>query len=329
MQGYLISRRTNNKTKTALCACTMHITTGHPVAACLTSQHQLLHISLIEVMIKIMITTTMANVGFLSLPAELICYILFLLTPRDLCRCAIATCKIFRDAAQDSVQIQHKLELFAQGFTEIITRDSIDFVKKNSSLKKSAFMSRSDFHVNTVFQEAVPTPHAATQETQFMKCGLWWMSRDDDLLIHECSTNATRTWPNHSLSPMPQHDLVSVIVDPLQDLVVTISLPHSIDVHHSVQAHHIFWLEIRTLSSEAPHPDSACTSLDCRHHFNARGIQHVVFMKEPAICGDRIVVPYCTSTDDIWTKLMFIQVVDWRKGQAECVSPVIEKFYHS
>lgn len=33
--------------------------------------------------------------GFLSLPVELICYILFLLAPRDLCRCAMV-CS-FRD----------------------------------------------------------------------------------------------------------------------------------------------------------------------------------------------------------------------------------------
>ncbi|KAG1823928.1 uncharacterized protein BJ212DRAFT_1296446 [Suillus subaureus] len=179
-------------------------------------------------------------------------------------------------------------------------------------------MSQSDFHVNTVFQEAVPTAHAATQETQSMKSRLWWMSRDNDLLIQECSTNATRTWPNYTLSPIPQHDLVSVIVDPLQDLVVTISSPYSIDVHNFAQAQHAFWLEIYMLSSQAPHPDSACTSLDYRHHFNARGIHHVVFMKEPAICGDRIVVPYCTHTDNTWAKLMYIQVVDWKKGQVEC-----------
>ncbi|KAG1856417.1 hypothetical protein F4604DRAFT_1798117 [Suillus subluteus] len=262
----------------------------------------------------------MANVEFLSLPAELICHILFLLTPRDLCCCAIATCKAFRDAAQNSMQIQHKLELFAQGFTETITWDSIDFVKENSSLKKSAFTSQSDFHVNTIFQGAVPTAHAATQETQSMKCGLWCMSRDSDLLTQACSTNATRTWPNHSLSPMPQHDLAAVIVDPLQDLVVTISLPDSIDVHNSVQAQHVFWLKIRMLSSQAPHPDSACTSLDCKHHFNARGTHHVVLVKEPAICGDRIIVPYYTYTSNIWMKRMFIQVVDWRNGQAACAT---------
>ncbi|KAG2356188.1 hypothetical protein BDR07DRAFT_472626 [Suillus spraguei] len=164
-------------------------------------------------------------------------------------------------------------------------------------------MSRSDFHVNTVFQETVPAAaHAATQQTQSMKCGLWWMSRDNDLLIQECNTNTSGTWPNHSLSPMPQHELAQVIVDPLQDLVVTISCLRLIDVHSVNQAHHVFWLEMRMLSSQAPHPDSARTSLDCRHHFNARGIQYVAFIKEPAICENRIVVPYYIHTDDRWTK---------------------------
>ncbi|KAG1798215.1 uncharacterized protein HD556DRAFT_227113 [Suillus plorans] len=258
------------------------------------------------------------TMGFLSLPAELICHILLFLTPRDLCRRAIATCKTFRDAAQNSVQIQHKLELFAQGFTETITpgQDSIDFFKKDSCLKKSALMSRSDFHVNTVFQEAVPAVPAATKETQSLKCGLWWMSRDNDLIIQECKPNTTQTWSNHILSPMPQHKLVTVIVDPLQDLLVTIFSFNSIDVLDVLQAHHVFWLEIRMLSSQAPHPDSACTSLDCSHLFNERGINVVMFMKEPAICGDRIVVPYCTFAHGGWAELMFIQVVDWRRGQA-------------
>ncbi|KAG2133250.1 uncharacterized protein EDB93DRAFT_887294 [Suillus bovinus] len=175
--------------------------------------------------------------------------------------------------------------------------------------------------MNTVFQESVPAARAATKETtQSMKCGLWWMSTESDLFIRECNTNTTRIWPNHNpLSPMPEHKLVPVIADPLQDLMVTISLLRSIHVPNTVQAYHVFWLDIRMLSSQAPHPDSACTSLDCSHYFDACGIHHVVFMNEPAICGDRIVVPYCTYTDNnTWRQQMFIQVVDWRKGQVEC-----------
>ncbi|KAG2125419.1 hypothetical protein DEU56DRAFT_825580 [Suillus clintonianus] len=260
----------------------------------------------------------MANVGFLSLPTELICYILFLLTPRDLCRCAIAACKTFRDAAQNCVRIQHKLELFARGIIETTTQDSIQYFKTNSSLKKFVFMSQSDFHVNTIFQKAVAAAPTTTKEAQFMKYGLWWTSREEDLLIQECNTN-TRTWPNHNLSPMPQHVLAPVIVDPLQDLVITISLPRFVlvNVHNVKQDHHVFWLEFRMLSSQIPHEDLACTSLDCKHYFDARGNYDVVCMKEPAVYGDRIVVPYYTHTDNRWRKTMFIQVIDWRKGQAK------------
>jgi hypothetical protein len=187
-------------------------------------------------------------------------------------------------------------------------------------------MLRSDFHVNTVFQEAVPGPaFASNEEKQSMKCGIWWMSGDGDLFTQECNTNTTRTWPNLSLSPMPQHELAPVIIDPLQDLLVTISFPPFIDVQNVVQAHHVFWLEIRMLSSQALHPDSACTSLDCRHHFDACDFYDIVIMEDPKICGDRIVVPYCIRKNGEW-KPMSIQVVDWRKGQAECVSPVIETF---
>lgn len=154
------------------------------------------------------------------------------------------------------------------------------------------------------------------------------MSRDDDFVVQECTgnTNTTGTWPNRNSSLVPQHKLAQVIVDPLQDLVVTISFLRLIDV----QRCSVFWLEMRMLSSQAPHPDSVRTSLDCRHHFHfdARVIHYVASMKEPAICGDRMVVPYCIYTDNIWTKSMFIQVVDWKKGEAVCVSPVIELFHH-
>ncbi|KAG1823949.1 uncharacterized protein BJ212DRAFT_1476799 [Suillus subaureus] len=174
-------------------------------------------------------------IGFLSLPTELICHILFLLAPRDLCRCAM-TCKTVQNAAQNSIYVQYKLELYAQGFTETRTLNSISVDRRMSSLRKL-------------------------------------------------------------------------------DLVVVVPLPAVCIVTGAEQTRHIFSVEFRLASSLLPHLDSVDASLTCQHSFEESGHYRVNLTQEPAICGDRIVILYCTS--GIVGSNEFIQVIDWKRGHAK------------
>ncbi|KAG1744119.1 uncharacterized protein EDB91DRAFT_210809 [Suillus paluster] len=255
-------------------------------------------------------------VGFLSLPTELLCHILLLLTPRDLCCGAIPTCKTLCYAVQNSAHIQYKLELYAQGFTETATLDSIGISRKMHSLKKLESMWRSDFHVNIVFQAEVTT--SATHGAQYMKSGLWWTRRDHNLFIQECNPDIKlfRTWPSHSLSLRSQHILQSVIVDPVQDLMVVVSSPSPHVANDADQDHCVFSMEFYMLSSQLPHPDSACASLECKHTAEVPAVYCVVCLRGPVIYGDRIVIPYFIEPHP-GSPAIHIQVVDWRKGQAQ------------
>ncbi|OJA13455.1 hypothetical protein AZE42_02303 [Rhizopogon vesiculosus] len=253
-------------------------------------------------------------VGFLSLPAELICHILFLLTPRDICHCA-TTCKTVCDAARNSVDIQYKLELYAQGFTETATLDSVDVPTKMSSLKKLASLWRSDFYAKTVFEEvAAGTDDEDFSERQYMKCGFWWMWAQRNLFVRDCNASITlsRKWPTHNFSAEHQF-LRSIIVDPLQDLVITVSSQISFVVIDAGQNHHVFLVEFWLALSQPPYPDSPCASLECKHAFDVPGRYVVDIVDEPAICGDRVVILYYIHQ----TQDLFIQVIDWRKGQTE------------
>ncbi|KAG1844826.1 hypothetical protein DFJ58DRAFT_747570 [Suillus subalutaceus] len=257
-------------------------------------------------------------IGFLSLPAELICHILFLLAPRDLCRCAM-TCKTVRNAAQDSIHVQYKLELYAQGFTETRTLNSIGVDRRMSSLKKLVTLWRSVFHASTVFEHAVSPVSTYTAGIQYMKCGIWWMWDNGNLFIRDCNTNIklSRSFPRYerlSQDRLPR-SVRSVVFDPIQDLVVVVPLPAICIVTGAEQNRHIFSVEFRLASSLLPHPDSVDASLKCQHSFEESGHYRVTFTQEPVICGDRIVVLYCTS--GILGSNEFIQVIDWRKGHAK------------
>ncbi|KAG1885312.1 uncharacterized protein F5891DRAFT_1064550 [Suillus fuscotomentosus] len=262
-------------------------------------------------------------VGLSSLPTELICHILLFLTPKDICRCAI-TCKIVWDAVQNSVHIQYKLELYAQGLneTDSTNADSIGIASKMCSLKNLASLWRSGFHVNTVFQDAV-TRDEQYMEPQFVKCGTLWVWRMNDLLIRDCKkkTKPPQMWPEDGLFQQSHtHNLTrhSVVVDPLQDLVVAISSPPTLTWDDARQDQLIFWVDFWLASSQLPHPDSACTSLECRHTCEP-DTYAVHILSRPAICGDRIVVLYHTkhTLGDMFTPNMFIQVIDWRKGHVK------------
>ncbi|OAX38823.1 hypothetical protein K503DRAFT_132430 [Rhizopogon vinicolor AM-OR11-026] len=143
------------------------------------------------------------------------------------------------------------------------------------------------------------------------------MWADGNLLIWSCDGNVelSRTWRTHSLSSQYQF-LMLVIVDPLQDLVITVFtfLMATFYVLPG-QDRHIFTVECRLASSQLPYADSECTSLECKHVFNKPGYYLLHMLEHPAICGDRVVVLYYLNLR--LTRKLFIRVIDWRTGHAE------------
>ncbi|KAG1898368.1 uncharacterized protein F5891DRAFT_1239269 [Suillus fuscotomentosus] len=242
-------------------------------------------------------------------PTELIWRILSILAPRDICRCAI-TCRAFWNMIQNSVHIQYQLELYAQGFIKTATMDSIDVSREMSSLKRSTSLWRSGLHLNTVLEERLMNStfpeHPSLPWLRFgMKCGLLWMLVQSGLFIRDYNTNTnlSRTWAIHDLSSQRRPNFL--IVDPLQDLVVIVSLSGIITVADTEQDYHAFWVECRSASSQHPHPDSACASLECKHTFDIRGVYHVDLIGEPAIYENES-YERASAT--------FMQAIDWRKG---------------
>ncbi|KAG1753373.1 hypothetical protein EDB19DRAFT_826196 [Suillus lakei] len=275
--------------------------------------------------------TMAVAISFLSLPTELICYILFLLAPRDLSRCAII-CKTVWDAAQNCIHIQYKLELYAQGFTETATLNSVGLDRKMSLLKRLASMWRPDFHVSTVFEDAVSPVSNHLPGIQYMKCGIWWMWENDNLFIRDCNTNIklSHSFPRHERFSQDRYprSVRSVVLDPIQDLVVVVPIPGLCTVTGAEQDHYIFSVEFRLASSLLPHPDSVDASLKCKHSFDASGHYRVALTQEPVICGDRIIVLYHMlkfNPLDIVGSKVFIQVIDWRKGHVKSY-PLCEDF---
>ncbi|KAG2130831.1 uncharacterized protein EDB93DRAFT_1179089 [Suillus bovinus] len=272
--------------------------------------------------------TTVA-IEFLSLPTELICHILSLLTPRDLCRCAM-TCKIVRNAAQNSIHIQYKLELHAQGFTETRTLNSIDVDSRMSSLKRWVTFWPSVFHASSVFEDAVPIMNLHSG-IQHMKCGIWWMWDNDNFYIRDCNTNIKLS---HSFSRYEQFfqgrmsgSVRSVVLDPIQDLVVVILFPDIYTVTGAEQGRHIFSVEFRSASSLLPHPDSVEALLKCQHSEESSH-HRVILTQEPTVCGDHIVVFYHMERLNPLEMVghnVFIQVIDWRKGYTKSY-PLCEDF---
>jgi hypothetical protein len=198
------------------------------------------------------------------------------------------------------------------------------------SLKNLTSLWRPGFHVNTVFQDVVSSDQRLIG-LPTVKCGTLWVWRMGRLLIRDCTTKTKlpHVWPDHSLFKQFGHPygLIthSVIVDPLQDLVVAVSSPHAFNVDYSQQDHLVFWVDFWLASSQLPHPNSACTLLECRHTCEppALGNYVVRLVGRPAICGDRIVVLYHTYHHTLRNTAsnMFIQVIDWRKGHVKRVSP--------
>lgn len=261
--------------------------------------------------------TMTVTIGFLSLPTELICHILCFLTPRDLCRCAM-TCKTIQNAAKNSIYVQYKLELYAQGFTETRTLNSIGVDRRMSSLKRLVTLWQSVFHASTVFEDAV-SPVNQYYLKRHMKCGIWWSWDRDNIFIRDCNTNIKLSHPFPRHEQLSQDRLLrsarSVVLDPIQDLLVVLPSPGICIVTDAEQNCHIFSVEFRSASSLLPHPDSVNASLKCQHSFEESGPYPINLTQDPAICGDRIVVLYHTS--DIVGSNVFIQVIDWRKGHAK------------
>jgi hypothetical protein len=198
------------------------------------------------------------------------------------------------------------------------------------SLKNLASLWQSDFHADMFFQDVVSSDQPFVG-LPTVTCGTLWLWRLDSLLIRDCTTKTKlpHVWPEHGLFKQSGHSYGltrhSVIVDPLQDLVVAVSSPH-FNMDYSQQDHLVFWVDFWLASSQLPHPDSARTSLECRHTCEtpAHGNYIVRLVGRPAICGDRIVVLYHTShhTSRNTASNMFIQVIDWRKGHVKRVSPL-------
>lgn len=65
---------------------------------------------------------------------------------------------------------------------------------------------------------------------------------------------------------MPQHELVPVIVDPLQNLVVTISFPSFHRCENCRAGPPLFWLAIRLLSSQILHSYRLRNYINETHH---------------------------------------------------------------
>ncbi|OJA16319.1 hypothetical protein AZE42_08374 [Rhizopogon vesiculosus] len=198
------------------------------------------------------------------------------------------------------------------------TLDWVGVSRKTCLLKKLASLWRSDFHAKPIFEDTVAGPfYERFPWTQSVKCGFWWMWADGNLLIRSCDGNVelSRTWRTHSLSSQYQF-LRSVIVDPLQDLVVTV-FTFSLGTFYVPprQDHHIFTVEFRLASSQLPYTDSECTSLECKHVFNKPGYYLLHLLGHPAICGDRVVVLYYLNLR--LTGKLFIRVIDWRTGHAK------------
>ena len=197
------------------------------------------------------------------------------------------------------------------------------------SLKELASLWRSDFHAKLVFEEAVGGVHGGgySSGVQSVKCGIWstWtrnLGHSGSLFIRDCSANVqpSRAWPTHRFSLFP----MSVIVDPLQDLVVVLSTRTSqsgFTVTEVMQDYQIFSAEFRLASSQLPYPRSACTYLQCRHTFDAPGHYDAHTLGQAAICGDLVVFLYYVRSCHTRGPIC-MQVIDWRRGHAKSVGPL-------
>ncbi|KAG1793512.1 uncharacterized protein HD556DRAFT_1374374 [Suillus plorans] len=263
--------------------------------------------------------TTPIAIGIFSLPTELICHILLLLHFKDL-SCCVLTCKAFWHVAQNFVDVQFLLELYAQGFTETPTLDWVDVSSKMYSLRRLASMWQSDFHLNCVSEQTVAIGNILSPYIpglQSVKCGIWWMWVNNRLFIRECDTNfkSTQTWPEQSFGSLVDWPFFvrSVVIDPLQDLAVMVSSYGVFDMLDR----RVFSMTFRLASSQRPHPDSACTSLECMRPCKMDPDHDLRFVDQPAICGDRVVALYYYTSHSGSASNIFIQVIDWRKGHAK------------
>ncbi|KAG1800412.1 uncharacterized protein HD556DRAFT_1534260 [Suillus plorans] len=189
------------------------------------------------------------------------------------------------------------------------------------SLKKLASLWRSDFHATATFEAVVSIavgfraiPWECMPPIQSVKCGLWWLPlpQVDNFHIQDCSTNSTL----ESRTPWSLDDTGGFhTFDPLQDLMVLCSEPDDcVTVTDAEQDHHVCRVEFRLASSQRPHPSAVCTSLECKHTFDAPGYYNAA-LSPPVICGDRVFIVYEIEDTDGWlVSGMFIQVINWRKG---------------
>jgi hypothetical protein len=189
-------------------------------------------------------------------------------------------------------------------------------------LEKLASLWRSDFYAKAV-PEGVDGPYggrfSGVQSTK------WWMW-NRSLFIRHCDSvsNVERSWTWLTQSFSQQQLLLmrlSIVVDPLQDLIGLVFATHQLTVTDVRQEYQVFVVEFRLALSQLPYPDSACTSLNCKHVFDEPG-GYIVHVRRTEICGDRMVVVYQVDSESSDAQDLFIQVIDWRKGYAKRVSPL-------
>jgi len=193
------------------------------------------------------------------------------------------------------------------------------------SLEKLASLWRSDFHMKTVAKLLGSRTIGGR-----WKCGFWWKWRDrnNKFFIWDCNAGSGELVP---CQEVPMHTgtrrsegytLDKVVVDPLQDLMVLLYSSRFYDATKgnipSLQ-YNEFLVEFRSLSSQLPHPHSVCTSLVHKHDIK-RYRNFFQAHCDPLICGDRVVVLYYNK-HDYEEQRIFIQVIDWRKGYINSVSP--------
>ncbi|KAG2051463.1 hypothetical protein BDR06DRAFT_589780 [Suillus hirtellus] len=191
-----------------------------------------------------------------------------------------------------------------------------------SSLKRLATLWPSVCHASTIFEDTVRIGNHSS-EVRDMKCGIWWMWVNGIIFIRDCNTNIklSRSFPIHEqfFQDRLPRSVRALVVDPIQDLVVVVPFPDICIVTGAEQNRHIFSVDFLSASSLLPHPESLDASLKCQHSFEESGRYRAALTEEPVICGDRIVVFYCmiSHLPGIARPNLFIQVIDWRKGQAK------------
>jgi len=185
-------------------------------------------------------------------------------------------------------------------------------------IEKLASLWRSDFHAKTILGLRLGDVWGQ------WKNGFWWTPKfygDASVSTWDCNTGLELALDCQKvpIRRCPEdYTLHAITVDPLQDLVVSLFIrkPPEID---TLPLDDTFLVDFGSVSSKLPHPHAVCTSLVCKRVF-ARADDCLRHILAPVICGDRVVFLYDCDHYGM-PRNIFIQVIDWRKGHSNSVSP--------